>query len=262
MRKLIFMGDDKPSAFKSSSYINIEDPKVVAWNTVQCASVADLKVIGKGLGGATINDILLAALTGAMRRHAEATPGGGLASDLTVCSWVSLCPLKHIYTDLSEKPLKWGNSTLGCVYLKFPLGERHRELKSQKTLHHLQNMTKDPALMVEAKSAVDLLSFFGWLPSKGDLHPADKHRFAVDEQCAGAEFALEWCGLPVKGMLFFMPPSGTISMFATIATWNGKINVGLGVDGSLISQEGLQSICGEFFEAELQQLQQKVVEQA
>merc|ERR1712039_198366 len=58
----------------------------------------------------------------------------------------------------------------------------------------------------------------------------------------GPQFPLEWCSIPVDKMMFLLPPTGRISLFLTIATWDGKASVGMAVDGTLLSQEALRRI--------------------
>lgn len=261
VRKLLLMPEDSPSAFKASERLSPTEPRTVAWNSLKAATVADLKQLGKELNGATINDILITALTGALRKHAQTAPNAGLSSDVTACTWVSLSPLKHIYTDFDELPLRWGNSTLGAVYMKLPVGPQHGQLSSVETMGVLRESTSDPSLMVEAGIATKLLSTMGWVPRlicKPLWGPLANKVSVSMSNVPGPQFALEWCGVPVRRMMFFVPPAGSISLFVTIATWDGEVSIGMGVDAKLMSHEALSSITGELFEAEIKQLQQSV----
>jgi len=261
IRKLLLMQDDKPSTFKATTRLTPTARKVVTWNELKAANVADLKALGKELNGATINDILISALAGALRKYTETTPDAGLPADLTACTWVSLSPLKHIYTDFDQLPLRWGNSTLGAVYIKLPIGPDHGQCSTHETMELLRKSTGDPALMLEAGTATKLLSMMGWLPrlAAAPVWGPLANKVSVSmSNVPGPQFPLEWCSVPVRNMMFFVPPTGTISLFVTIATWDGQIIVGMGVDGTLMSQEALSSIAGELFEAEIRQLQQKV----
>merc|ERR1719261_1164701 len=74
----------------------------------------------------------------------------------------------------------------------------------------------------------------------------------------GPQFAMKWCGGPVSRMLFFVPPTGTVSLFATIATLNGDVTVGLGGDAAVFSDETLEKIAGRYFEEEIKNLQRLV----
>lgn len=259
------MQADAPSAFKSAVRLTPKDPRTVAWSTLKNSTVSSLKDLGKSLNGATINDILLAALAGALRRHSAASPTQCLANDLTACGWVSQSPLKHIYTDFDEVPFKWGNSTLGAFYVALPVGANRQGMSSIDALNSLRETTNNPALMVEAGVATKLLGMFGWLPfcvGKMLWGPLANKVSVSMSNVPGPQFETEWCGNKVRRMLFFVPPSGSISLFCTIATWNGEVNVGMGIDSSLLGQDALRSITGEHFEAEIEELRRQVGAQA
>lgn len=262
VRKLLLMPTDSPSVYKSSRLLKPSSARTVAWSSLNCTSVADLKVLGQKLEGATINDILMAALTGALKKYAHRTEGAMLPSDVNACTWVSLSPLKHIYSDFRDVPLIWGNSTLGAVYIKLPIGPVHRDVSVGETLQALRKSTADPALMLEAGTATAMISMFGWLPRlvARPVWPLLTNKVSLSmSNVPGPQFALSWLGVPVRHMLFFVPPAGSISLFVTIVTWNGSINVGMGIDSELFSQEDLKQICGEFIQGEIEELKKEAL---
>merc|ERR1712032_371214 len=83
VRKLLFMQPDAPNAFKASVRLTPADPRTIAWSTLKKSTVSNLKQLGKSLNGATINDILMTALAGALRRHAEQSNVANLPNDIT-----------------------------------------------------------------------------------------------------------------------------------------------------------------------------------
>merc|ERR1712232_975350 len=70
----------------------------------------------------------------------------------------------------------------------------------------------------------------------------------------GPQTAMKWCGEPVESWLFFVRPQGTVSLFITIATFNGKVCVGLGGDASVLDSENLKHTVREDFETALGEL--------
>jgi len=262
MRKLLFMQADSPSVFKSRVRIGPPDKKVVAWSTLKNSTVANLKELGKSLNNATINDILLAALAGALRLHAEATQTQCLPNDVTACAWVSQSPLKHVYADFNEVPFKWGNSTLGAFYIPLPVGMNRGRVQARDALDMLRKDTTNPSLMVEAATATKLIGLFGWLPKcvgKMLWGPLANKVSVSMSNVPGPQFAMEWCGNPVQYMIFFVPPTGSISLFVTIATMKGEVNVGMGVDATLLDQEALRALTGKLFEEEIEELRKQAV---
>lgn len=81
-----------------------------------------------------MNDVLLAALAGALRRHVlEQGGGGGGVSAMKSVVWVSLQPFRDLFRPASELPLTWGDSSLGCVYLTLPIDEPDRAARLRAT---------------------------------------------------------------------------------------------------------------------------------
>lgn len=259
-RKLVFMADDRPSVFKARSHLKLTDTRRTAWHNLKGTSVDELKKVGKHLDDATINDILVSALAGSLKEFARRTPNAHLPADITLCSWVSLSPLNHIYSSFKEVPFRWGNGSLGAVYLKMPILSR-QESSTADLMSEVRKTTNDPSLMMEAGLATKLCAFIGWLPPllSKMVWPAVTNKTTVSmSNVPGPQFPFKWVGVPVRSMLFFVPPTGTISIFVTIATMNGEVNVGVAVDSSLMSQEQVKSICGDLFEEQIENLKRSV----
>lgn len=266
LRKLLFMLPDKPSVFKAARRVSPTDTRHVAWSSLQqCASVEDLKALGRDMNGASINDIFVTALTRALAKYGEQQPGIATSSRTTVgppeairgACWVALAPLKHIYTDFSEVPLVWGNNSLGACYLKFPLAS----MSDLESLEQVKEQTADPALPIEAMVGSKLIKLVGWLPrwiGRSIWNTATNNVSLSMSNIPGPQFGLKWCGASISRMLFFVPPTGTVSLFVTIATFDGEIAVGMGGDGSVFDHDALQKISGELFQAEIREMKATV----
>jgi len=260
--KVLLMVSDPTSVFKASVHIAAPDRKVSAWKTLRSSgcSVEQLKVIGKTVGGpgCTINDILMTVLTGALSEYARGQSsrhqgGAPVPQEVTACVWVSLSPLSHVYKDFDELPLKWGNSTLGGVYIPLPM----EKLGSKETLERMRAHTNDPSLPIESGVASMLMHLIGWMPPAimKPLWPVVAYKSTVSmSNVPGPHFPLEWCGMPLRTMLFFVPPAGILSVFVTMITYNGELSVGMSADGTLLTQEALEQIVGELFEHEIAKL--------
>merc|ERR1711920_185607 len=136
--------------------------------------------------------------------------------------------------DLDELPLKWGNRTLGAVYIPLPMGE----LGSKETLEAMRAHTNHPSLPIEAGTASMLMDLIGWFPPAvmRPLWPALAFKSTISmSNVPGPQFPLEWCGMPIRTMMFFVPPTGTLSVFVTMATYNGELSVGMSADGALLT---------------------------
>jgi len=264
-KQLLLMSNDPVSPVKSQVYARPEDAKVCAWHTLRTLGVQDLKDFGRSEagGGATVNDLLLTALGGALRRHCGAASAAHSAAspmpeEITACIWVARAPLAHVYKDFDEVPLKWGNSTLGACYIKIPLHEpTSADGPVPAALVDMKARTSAPELMIQALLATKLLGMFGVGP-RVLMRPLWRlmcNKISLStSNVPGPSFDMAWCGAPVNQMVFFVPPQGTISVFLTVITYAGKVTVGMGADGALLSPHALKQITGEFFEAELMRM--------
>jgi hypothetical protein len=225
----------------------------VAWNSLNNTNVEELKALGKELNGASINDILVSALTRSLGQYGRQQ--NSLAPDvLRGACWVALAPLKHVYTDFSEVPLVWGNKSLGACYLRFPIASNKTGMES---LEEVKSQTADPSLPVEAMVGSKLLKLIGWLPrwiGRAVWNIASNNVSLSMSNLPGPQFPMQWCGAPISRMFFFVPATGTVSLFVTIATFDGDIAVGLGGDGAIFNQEALEEISGKLFQAEIQEM--------
>lgn len=256
IRKLVCMVNDAPSSYKSAKHIQPSGPRYISWSRLRCASVDNLKELGRKLGGATVNDLLLSALAGALRRH-QLTAYSPIGGDITACMWAALRPMTEVYADFKDKPLVWGNSTLGAVYLKVPVGRQYDSFTATHTLGHMRKITSDPALRTEAATATAFTSLFGCLPAwaSAPLWKALANKVSISmSNVPGPQFNFDWCGIPTNYVIFFVPPTGTISVFVTIFTCRGQVHVGMGSDGALFESDGLRKITSEYFESEILEL--------
>ena len=114
---------------------------------------------------ATVNDLLLAALTGALRRHVvgkQFAQSGGASSAAAgqAVMWVSLAPFRDLFKSHTELPLTWGNGGLGAVYLKLPLDVSEPGPRLQETCSRVRQLTQSP----EPVLGNVLIGLFGCLP--------------------------------------------------------------------------------------------------
>mmetsp|Transcript_65891 Transcript_65891/g.129884 ORF Transcript_65891/g.129884 Transcript_65891/m.129884 type:complete len:125 (+) Transcript_65891:2-376(+) len=117
--------------------------------------------------------------------------------------------------------------------------------------------TSAPELMIQALIATKFLAMFGVGP-RVLMRPLSKltnNKISIStSNVPGPSFDTAWCGAPIDQMVFFVPPQGRISIFLTVITYAGKVTVGIGAAGDILSPQALKQITSEFFEAELNQL--------
>jgi len=173
---------------------------------------------------ATINDVLVTALTGALHRYL--TERDSAIDDLHVMVPFNLRPL--------DKPLPrtLGND-FGLILLSLPVGlvdsgERLREVKMR---------------MDAIKSSHEGPIAYGMLSAIGMTPPAVEDRligFFTDKASAvvtnvpGPRSEVYFAGSPVRGVLVWAPCSGSIGMTVSIFSYAGKVTVGFMTDTGVV----------------------------
>lgn len=117
----------------------------------------DVKAASRALD-ATVNDVLVAALTGALRRLSERKSRPLERAKAVV--WVSLHPLSTLFRSIREVPLRWGNHGLGAIYLPLPF-RAAAQRTSVATVRAVQRLTAALVQSPEPVLAHALMAFFG-----------------------------------------------------------------------------------------------------
>lgn len=196
-------------------------PKRAAWT--KPIPLTDVKAVGKVTGG-TVNDVLLTAMSGALRRYllhrGEAVDGLNFHAVVPV----NLRPL--------DKPIKLGNR-FGLVFLSLPIGipdqvERLRELKRR---------------MDELKRSPEAMAVFGLLNVIG-MGPVEVENILVDifgtkatgimTNVPGPREQLYLAGSPLQDIMFWVPQSGRLGLGVSIMSYKGRVLMGVATDAGLV----------------------------
>jgi diacylglycerol O-acyltransferase / wax synthase len=173
---------------------------------------------------ATINDVLVAALTGALHRYLVERDSS--VDELRVMVPFNLRPLDE------PLPRALGND-FGLILLGLPVGiadagERLREVKMR---------------MDAIKSSHEGPIAYGMLSAIGMTPPAVEDRLigffsdkasAVVTNVPGPRSPVYFAGSPVRGVLVWAPCSGNIGMTVSIFSYAGKVTVGFMADTALV----------------------------
>jgi WS/DGAT/MGAT family acyltransferase len=198
--------------------------KRVAW--AEPLQLGEVKAVSKAFG-CTVNDVLIAAVTGAFRQYMisvgddpESLP------DIRATVPVNLRPLEHAQ--------ELGNH-FGLVFLSLPLSidnplerlyavnDRMNELKSSKqaavTLGFLAALGIGPSAV--QKPVLDLLS---------------QKATAVLTNVPGPQQPLYLAGSRMKEMMFWVPQNGSVGLGISILSYNSKVFFGLISDYRLLPE--------------------------
>ena len=196
-------------------------PKRIAWSGP--VPLGEIKTVGRRLGG-TVNDVLLTALSGALRRYLQVRQD--LPADLSFRALVAV----------NRRPAgaepELGNR-ISAVFLPLPVdiadqAERLAELK--RRMDGLKDSLQ-PAMIVAALEVVSraplpaLTWALSYLTSKAT---------ALVTNVRGPQERLYLGGAPLEEMMFWIPRYGGIGLGISILSYAGQVRLGILSDEDLV----------------------------
>lgn len=212
------MDSDPNTAFKG----RLRVAKQVTWTDP--IPLDRIKKLGKAISSATLNDVLIATVTGSMRRYlkAKSTPINEL--DLRVTVPVNV-----------RKPgteFELGNK-FSLVFLKLPvyLEDPILRLKEVKRRMDKLKFSADPYVNF------GLLSAIGFLPSglaKKAAQFFGNKASGVMTNVPGPKKPLYFAGKEITNIMFWVPRSGTVGLGISILSYNNRVTIGIASDKGLM----------------------------
>jgi diacylglycerol O-acyltransferase / wax synthase len=217
--KLLLMPPDPPTLLKGPLGVQ----KRAVWS--EPIALETVKAIGR-VTGATINDVLLAAVSGALRSYliGRGTDVDGLTIRAVVP--VNLRPL--------DRPPTLGNQ-FGVVFLPLPVGVADPYDRLVELRERMDVIKGSP----EAVVAFGILTAFGLSPQR--LQDIGVGMFgtkatAVMTNVPGPRETIYMAGSAVSGMMFWVPQSGHLGIGVSILSYAGTVLIGVAVDIDLIPE--------------------------
>jgi len=220
--KITLRWPDPPTLFKGELSVR----KQAAWS--DAVSLAEVKAIGQATGG-TVNDVMVTAVTGALRRYMEVDREAQTAG-LSFRAYIpfNLRPL--------DQKIELGNK-FGLVFLQLPVGtvdkmERLQIIKQR--MDELKNST-------EPEVAITLLATAGMLPK--DIETQVFKLFhakatAVLTNVPGPQQPLYMAGGKLRTMMGWVPQAGNLGLGLSIISYDGQVFVGINTDAGLVPDAG------------------------
>lgn len=217
LARLTLMRSDPPTALRGE----LGTAKLAAW--ADPIPLAHVKAIGHAMDG-TINDVLLAALTGALRRYLEER--GGPAEDLHAFIPVNLRPLD------APIPRELGNR-FGLVFLDLPIEEADPRQRLRLLKQRMDALKRSP----EAVLTFVTLRVMGLAP--GAVERAAVNALAakgtlIMSNVPGPRQPLYLAGTKLAGLMFWAPQTGKVGLSVSIFSYAGKVTVGVSADAGLV----------------------------
>jgi diacylglycerol O-acyltransferase len=182
----------------------------------------EVKQIGR-LAGATVNDVLVSALSGAIGTYLA--DHDGAAADLSTMVPVNLRPMDSLPSDL-------GND-FALVLLKLPSGVSAPLARLAETKRRMDAIKHSP----EAALTMGLINAIG--RTGRELERVVVNFFAgkaigVTTNVPGPTAPRYLAGTKIAGVLAWAPMSGRQTFSACIVTYNGTVRVGFKVDSRAV----------------------------
>ena len=217
LAKLVFGPADVDSAVRGE----LSGLRHVAWS--EPLALDGIKAIAHGQG-ATVNDVLLAAVSGALRRYMLGQ--GSPAVELHAIVPFNLRPL--------DKPIprSLGNR-FGLVFLALPVdidGPRERLGELKLRMDAIKDSPEGPLVYT-------ILGAMGMTPVPVEKRIVDlfsSKGTAVMTNVPGPREPIYLAGVPVRAVLVWAPTSGSVGMSVSIFSYRGEVTIGLMVDAALV----------------------------
>ena len=217
LSRALMLSSDPLTRFKGRLGVR----KRVAW--AEPIPLAEVKALGKVLG-CTVNDILIAAVSGALRSYLLDKDSTDACPEFRATVPVNLRPLEHAR--------ELGNH-FGLVFLALPVGEANplqRVYRVSERMNELKNGR-------QAEVAFGLLAALGMGPEslqKPALELLSQKATTVLTNVPGPQQPLFLAGSRVRDMMFWVPQSGTIGMGVSILSYDGRVFFGVITDQRLV----------------------------
>jgi len=217
LAKMAIMPPHPANSFRG----NLGVRKCVAWT--KPISLGNVKTVGRVVE-ATLNDVLIATVTGALRRYLKKRNDNVNELDLQVAVPVNI-----------RKPgteFELGNK-FSLIWLALPVHLEEPVLRLREVKRRMDHIKHAPDAFV----GFSLLNALGISPAKLAKKAAN---FFADKSTAvltnvpGPRQPLYFAGEEIRNMMFWVPRTGRVGLGISIFSYDGRITVGLAADMGLI----------------------------
>ena len=195
--------------------------KRVAWSAA--VPLPEVKLIGRRLGG-TVNDVLVTALTGALRRY--------LLDHGVVLDDTALRAVVPVNMRSGEGGQDMGND-LALVFLSLPTGVAD----PVASLAEVRRGMDDIKGSLEPLVTKGLLQFLGAAPrtlQDALISFLGSRATALITNVAGPREPLYLAGAPLDWLTFWVPQSGGVGLGISMLSYAGQVRLGVLVDQELV----------------------------
>jgi diacylglycerol O-acyltransferase len=218
LSRLAMMPDEPPTCFRGE----LSGRKRVAW--AEPIVLEDVKAAGKRLG-ATINDILMTAAAGALRRYLLIIDEIVELDHLNVAVPFNLRPL--------DQPIKTLGNQFGLVIVPLPVGQRSAMQRLESVCRAMRDL-KDSH---QAQIYYGLLGILGKGPARMEqtaLEVLTRKASLVMTNVPGPKHPLYLAGSRMVQPMVWVPQSGNVGVGLSILSYHDTVQFGVVADKHLV----------------------------
>ncbi len=215
LAKLALMRTDDKTAFKGEVGVG----KAVAWS--EGIPLDDVKFV-KNTMGATVNDVLVAAMAGALRRYVETRGDDPEGKEIRAMVPVDIRAPED--TKLTNR--------FALVYLPLPIGIADPVDRLFATKRNMDAIKRSPEALVTYQAIAGLGAVSDRIARGVRGYYADKVSVVLTN-VPGPSQKLYFAGKLLDTIVFWVPQSGSIGVGISIFSYAGQVNIGLITDRGL-----------------------------
>ncbi len=215
LAKLALMTTDDKTAFKGEVGVG----KAVAWS--KGIPLDDVKFV-KNTMGATVNDVLVAAMAGALRRYVETRGDDPEGKEIR-----AMVPVDIRAPDDTKL-----TNRFALVYLPLPIGIADPIDRLFATKRSMDAIKRSPEALVTYQAIAGLGVVSDGVARSVRGYYADKVSVVLTN-VPGPSQKLYFAGKLLDSIVFWVPQSGSIGVGISIFSYAGQVNIGLITDRGL-----------------------------
>lgn len=217
LAKLLLLPPDRHTALRGDAGVE----KAVVWS--EPIPLDRIKEVGHR-SGATVNDVLLAAVAGSLRTHLVRRHSP--VHDIRAIVPFNLRPLdRPLPADLGNK--------FGLVFLSLPLATARREDRLREMSRRMKAI-KDSAEGLVAYGILELIGIAPVAVENLAITIFAAKGTGVMTNVPGPRRTVTLGGVPLRGTIGWVPTSGDLGLGVAIFSYAGEVTLGLCVDRGLV----------------------------
>ncbi|MBF0450868.1 MAG: wax ester/triacylglycerol synthase family O-acyltransferase [Candidatus Magnetomorum sp.] len=231
LTRLMIMPPDPKTSLKGPLSIR----KYVAWS--QPLDLNDVKLVGRSVR-ATVNDVLISTVSGALRRYLQKRNDKVNELDLRVAIPVNI--------RRPGRECELGNR-FSLIFLALPIHVEDPIIRMREVKRRMDNIKSSPDAIVGFQA----LNALGVSPAnlaKRAAHFLANKSTAVLTNVPGPKTPLYFAGKKIKNMMFWVPRIGQVGHGISIISYNNAVTIGVVTDSALVPEpeDILQAFQEEF----------------